>query len=234
MPPQLPRQAEAHDIRADGDAHAPKAVQPVHVPGGVVERHVVVQRGIHRSRPQAIRHRPQAQHPETPRKAEAQQRHRREKHAEGGHLSRPKPVGQTVRQQAGHHRAAGDDTRDDPRKRQRDTHLRIDLRPRSTQQRIRQTQADERQVNDRQQQGRHGREEMRDEGLYRRTRKKQAGKQESPALWAAPPSKCRNWDPGAFPPAATHPQQHLRQRAEYNPVQIALVHLLSFYDRTRQ
>jgi len=74
FPTPILGQAETHDIGADGNAYAPKGVEPAHVPGGVVQSHIVIQRRIHSAGAEAVGNRPQAEHPEVGRQRKAQQR----------------------------------------------------------------------------------------------------------------------------------------------------------------
>ena len=56
-------QRVAHYKGADNRPHAPKAVQPAHVFRLIMQRHIVVQRGVDRPRSQAVRNCKDDQHP---------------------------------------------------------------------------------------------------------------------------------------------------------------------------
>ena len=141
-------QHPAHDVRTDGRAHAPHAVEPAHVAAGIVEGHIVIQAGVHAACAQAVGDGPEDQHPVFPADAEAEQRAGGHGHGESRDLSGTEPPGQPVAEQA----------RDDGPQRHGHGHrtgighrhhkLRIHTGPGRAQQPVRQAQGDEGQVND--------------------------------------------------------------------------------------
>ena len=147
--PGTARQRPAHDDRAARRADAPHAVQPAHVAAFVVQGHIIVQRGVHTAGAQAIRHSPQAKLPELRAGRKPKQRH-----GGGGDAERCDPAGaelivEPVAGQAGHDGPDGDDHGHAARPGHARAELRIHAGPRRAQQRVRQAQADERQIDDR-------------------------------------------------------------------------------------
>ena len=153
--PGAARQRPAHDDRAARCADAPHAVQPAHVAAFIVQGHIIVQRGVHTAGAQAIRHSPQAKLPELRAGRKPKQRH-----GGGGDAERCDPAGaelivKPVAGQAGHDGPDGDDHGHAARPGHARAELRIHAGPRRAQQRVRQAQADERQIDDRQKQRYH-------------------------------------------------------------------------------
>ena len=52
----------AHNDRAGGNAYAPHAVQPAHMPAGVVYGHIVVEGCVNAAGAKAVWHGPEAEH----------------------------------------------------------------------------------------------------------------------------------------------------------------------------
>ena len=151
--PALPAgQGVADQVGPHQGAHAPHAVQPAHVPAGIVDRHIVVQGRVHTAGAQAIGHRPQAQHPEGRGRGKSKQGRRRQSHTAGRHPAGAQGPGQAVAAQAGDDGPRRNDHRDHPCKRDRHPQLPIDGRPGRTQQRVGQAQTDEGQIDDPKQQ----------------------------------------------------------------------------------
>ena len=153
--PGATRQRPAHDDRAARRADAPHAVQPAHVAAFIVQGHIIVQRGVHTAGTQAIRYSPQAKLPELRAGRKPKQRH-----GGGGDAERCDPAGaelivEPVAGQAGHDGPDGDDHGHAARPGHARAELRIHAGPRRAQQRVRQAQADERQIDDRQKQRYH-------------------------------------------------------------------------------
>ena len=148
VPPLAAGQGKGHGVGAQGGPDAPHAVEPAHVAAGVVEGHIVVQRRVHAARPQAVGHRPQAQGQEGAADGEAEEGGGGDAHAEGGDPAGAQPPGQPVAAKAGDDGAGGDDHGDDPHVGHRDPQLPVYGGPGGAQQGVRQTQADEGQVDD--------------------------------------------------------------------------------------
>ena len=149
------RQCPAHDARPDGGAYAPHAVQPAHVPGGIVQRHIVVQCGVHAACAQAIGDGKEQQHPVLAGGGESQQRQGRQPHGERRHPACTQTEGQPVAHQGGDHRAHGNGECHDARVGQGHLHLLMHDGPGRAQQGVRQTQADKGRVDDGKEQGNH-------------------------------------------------------------------------------
>jgi len=78
-------QPYSHDDRAQGDAHAPARMQPLHQPFPEMGRHVGIQTGIDRARPQPGEHAQQDHHPPLRDQGIADQRQAGEEAARGKH-----------------------------------------------------------------------------------------------------------------------------------------------------
>jgi len=131
---------------------APKAVQPVHVPGFVVQCHVIVQRGIHASGAQPQRNRQKTEENNMPGGRKAQQRqggHQNAEHRDAGH---PKTVDGMNAEQAGNDRPAGHDHGNNAREMDGGSQVHVHGRPGRSQKRIGQAKADKGQIDDDQEQ----------------------------------------------------------------------------------
>ena len=115
----------------------------------IVQGHIVVQRGVYAAGTQPVGDAPQAELPELCAGGKAEQCH-----GGGGHAQRCDPPGaeagvEPLACKAGHDSPGGDDHRDDTRPGNTRPKLGVHGGPRRTQQGIRQTKADERQIDDR-------------------------------------------------------------------------------------
>lgn len=82
LPAQPPGEAGAHNIGTDRHPHAPEGMEPAHMPGGVVHSHIVVERGVHRPRPQSIGNGPQTDNRECVRDRKSEERGGSQGHAD--------------------------------------------------------------------------------------------------------------------------------------------------------
>lgn len=155
-PSQPLGQAEPHDIGAERRPDAPEAVQPVHVPGLVVQSDEIVQHGIHGPGAESVGNGPETDRGERARRGEPEQRGGGRADAESGHPARPQRAHEVVAEQAGYDGAAGDEHGDDARAGHRDRQSLVHAGPRCSQERVRQPQTDEGQVDDGEQQMDHG------------------------------------------------------------------------------
>ncbi|MPN15371.1 hypothetical protein SDC9_162702 [bioreactor metagenome] len=139
-----------HNQRADRRANAPAAMQKAHVARLVVQRDVVVQRRVNRARAESQRNGEQQQKDEVLRVGKPKQRRRRHQHADRRHSARSEPANGAHGEQAGHHRARRNEDGNQPRVGDGHAQLRIRNRPGCAEQRVRQAEADERQINENQ------------------------------------------------------------------------------------
>ncbi len=148
MPPAPAGQGKAHDVRPHGRAYAPHTVEPAHVAAGVVQRHVVVEGGVHTPGAQAVWNGPQAQRPKAAADGKTEQGCGGHAHADGGNLTCPQLSSEPVALQAGNDGSQGDDHGDDPGVGNRHAKLPIHGRPCGAEERIRQSETDKRKIND--------------------------------------------------------------------------------------
>ena len=113
MPAQGSGERPAHHERSHARADAPAAVQPAHVSRAVIERDVIVERGVDGARAQAIGDGDEAQLPKRVRGGKAQNRAGGEGHGEGGELARAQPVHELCGEERRRDRAAADDDGDE-------------------------------------------------------------------------------------------------------------------------
>ena len=146
--PGAARQRPAHDDRAASRADAPHAVQPAHVAAFIVQGHIIVQRGVHTARAEAIRDRPQAELPELGAGGKTEQCHSGCGDAERRDLARAQLAVEAVAGKAGDDRPGGDDHGHTARPRHARAKLGVHARPRRAQQRVWQAKADEGQIDD--------------------------------------------------------------------------------------
>ena len=149
-------QGVAHHKGADDGAHPPEAVEPAHVPGGVVLGHKVVEGGVNGSRPQAVGNGKDHEHNEIPGNGKAQKGRSGEKHAGDRHPGGAEPPGEPAGKETGYNGSQGDDGGENAHKGNRDTQLQVHHRPPGAQQRVRQPQAHKGQIHKTQQKGIHG------------------------------------------------------------------------------
>ena len=83
-----------------GSADSPHTVQPAHIAACIVKCHIIIQRGIHTSRPQSVWNCPQAQHPERIAYRKTEQGRRSQKYADNGNFPRTQFSCQPVTHQA--------------------------------------------------------------------------------------------------------------------------------------
>lgn len=141
----------AHDVGADGAAHAPEAVQPAHVAGCVVERYIVVQGGVHRAGTQTVGNGPEAEQPEGAADGKAEQCRSGEKDADSSYKPRTESAREAVGEQAGQNGAAGDQHCDNAHIGHGHLQILMHNGPRGADQGIRQSQTDECNIYDDQQ-----------------------------------------------------------------------------------
>ena len=146
--PAAARQRPAHDDRPHAGAHAPHGVQPAHVTALVMQRNVVVQRGVHAARAEAVGDGPQAELPERRGEGKPEQRRGGERHAARCDPAGAELGGEAVTGKAGGDGAQTDDDGHHPRPGQLRAQLGIHGRPRCPQQGVRQAKADEGKIND--------------------------------------------------------------------------------------
>ena len=157
MPRIMTRQTPRHHHRPDGRAHAPKTMQPAHMLGRIMVRHIIIQRCIDRTRAQTQRYRQHAQQGKMMRQRKTQQRQSRHQHTDQSDSPHAEPTNQPITQHAGDNRPSGNDHRNHPRPRNRHTQANVHRRPCRADHRIRQTQADKSHINNEQQNtGNHG------------------------------------------------------------------------------
>lgn len=147
----------AHDDRPHRRADAPHAVQPAHMPAGIMEGDIVVQRRVDAARAKPVRDRPEAEHRIAAAEGKAEERRAGHRHADRRDPARAETPRQPVAEQARDDRADGDDHENEARGRQRRADLRMDDRPRGAEQRVRQTETDKGEINDPKQQREHKR-----------------------------------------------------------------------------
>ena len=155
-----------HDIGPCGSAQPPHAVQPAHMAAGIVQRHIVIQTGVHAARPKTIGHRPETQHPKPGADGKSQQRQRCYAHADSRYQPCPQTAGHTLTHQAGSNGAEGDNHGNQSGAGYADLKLTKHGRPGGAQQSIRQTKADKGQINDCQQQRKHPKSPFSSPRLY--------------------------------------------------------------------
>ena len=129
VPAHASGQGKSHDIRSSGGANAPHAVEPAHMPAFVMERYIVVQRGVHASGSQTVGNGPQAEHPERGTDRKTKEGRGSDPYADCRHLSRSQLPGKPVALQAGDNGTQGNNHGQDPRIGDRHLKLRIDRRP---------------------------------------------------------------------------------------------------------
>ena len=146
--PALTRaQCIRHDVRAKQRAQSPHGVQPAHVTAFIVDRDIVVQRGVDAACSQSIRNREQQQHPVIRRDRETEQSERRQCHGYHSDLARAESQSHSIGQQRGHNGARrnghGNATLPGNRRIQIGAHR----RPGGPEHGIRQAQTDESHIN---------------------------------------------------------------------------------------
>ena len=157
MPALAPRKGIAHDIGPQGSPNPPHAVEPAHMPAGIMEGYIIIQGRIHAARSQAKGQRPEAKGPEGIAGGKAKKAQGRQEYAEGRHLPRAKAPGKPVAQKAGKDGAAGAEHGKDPRIGNGHGKPLVHGGPGRPQDGIRQPQADESQIDDNQQKLKHSR-----------------------------------------------------------------------------
>ena len=135
-------QADADDIRAEHTADAPEAVQPVHVPRGIMHRDIMIECRVNGTCTEAVRNRKDAQRGEFPRNGKAEECSSGQQDTEKGDSPRFERPEQSAGKQAGNDRPAGDDRGEDARTGHRNMQPGIHRGPRGTQQGIRQPETD--------------------------------------------------------------------------------------------
>ena len=145
----------AHDGRPHRRADAPHAVQPAHMPAGIMEGDIVVQRRVDAARAKPVRDRAEAQHRIAAAEGKTEERRAGHRHADRRDPARAETPCQTVAEQARDDRADGDDHENEARGRQRRADLRMDDRPRGAEQRVRKAETDKGEINDPKQQRQH-------------------------------------------------------------------------------
>ena len=111
---------------------------------------IVIERCVHTARAQPVGDRPQAQRPEAVTDGEAEQRRRRDTHADRRDHAGAEFSGQAVALQAGDDRPQRNDHGNDAGVGHRHLKFGVNFRPRRAEQRVRQSEADERKVDQRQ------------------------------------------------------------------------------------
>jgi len=149
--PNRSAESVTHHERADDRPHAPETMQPAHMFRRIVERDVVVQRGVDGARPQTVGHGEDDKHPESVRKGKTEQGDGREEHADHGYDAGAELSDELVGQKAGHDRAARYDHGYDAHIGHGHVHVRVYFGPARTEKGIRQSEADESYVDENEQ-----------------------------------------------------------------------------------
>ena len=123
------REGIAHHEGGDDGPHAPEAVQPAHVAGGVVQGDIVVERRVDGARSEAVGDAEDEQHPELGAEREPDERDRRQKDAHDGDGSRAEFMDETVGKQARDDGPARDDHGDDAHVRDGHVKFKVDDGP---------------------------------------------------------------------------------------------------------
>ena len=141
-------QSRTQNVGTQTGTQAPHAVQPAHMAAGVVQRHIVVQTGIHAAGTQTVGNGPDTQLPECRADRKPEQGNRRHADAHSRHQAGAEAFGQPVGQKAGHHGTDGNDQRHATGIGQRRTQLHTHNGPGGAQQCIRKAQGNKGYVND--------------------------------------------------------------------------------------
>ena len=148
-------QGQGRDQRADSAADAPRSVQPVHVPGAVVPGHEPVEGGVDRAATQAGDHRRQQHQPPTRRQRIERQRGAGQQAAGDQNLPGAETLEQPGGGQAGERHSRGGQQDRLPGGVERQGEVATDSGPDRAQDGVGQAQADEGDVDDRQEPPRH-------------------------------------------------------------------------------
>ena len=121
----------------------------------IVKRHIIVQRGIDGSSPQPQGNCEQTKQKQIPGAGKAKQRRSGQRSGKGGDPSGTEAPDQLRRQQAGYDGSPGNQHGDQASSGNRNPELRINGRPGSPEQRVRNAQSDKSNINDKQKQCSH-------------------------------------------------------------------------------
>lgn len=130
-------------------SHSPHAMEPAHMAAFVMQRHIIVQRGIYASCPQTIRNRPQAQLPEGMADRKSIQGTCCHCHTDYRDSSGSQKPGHPVALQTGYHSTQRDNHGNRPGIGYRHSEFPVHGRPGRPQQGVRQSQTDKGQIDNR-------------------------------------------------------------------------------------
>ena len=151
VPAKASGDCPTHDHRSDACADAPHTVKPAHMARRIMKCDKIIQRGVHAAGAEAIRNRPEAQHPERMADGKTKQRGGGHQNAERGDSSGAQLPGQPVAGKAGHNRTAGDDHGNNTCPGDGSAQLLVHDRPRGAQQGIRKAETDKCKINNKKQ-----------------------------------------------------------------------------------